>query len=278
LKAFAVDTKRNPAARRIAFELLQKQDVTAATALLTGFTDDPSPDLRRDAIAARLKGADKPALQTLFAAARDRDQVEEIAKKLKNLGVEVNTTKHFGFITEWNVSGEFDNKEEKGFAVAYPPETNTDRTGWKYAQSWDAYGSLDMNAAVTDKKDVLAYAVATLMAEQETKCQVRLASKNALKVFVNGKEVYFRDEYHHGRKLDQHTADITLKAGPNELLVKVCQNDKAQPWMKEFEFACRVCDFTGGKLPLKQQVMKDGKPTTVELGELAPAPKKEEKK
>lgn len=279
LTGFATDTRRNAAARRIAFELLDKQDKTAAAALLPKFVNDPSPELRRDAIAAQVKApCTVERLEALFAAARDQDQVEQIAKLLKIDGVTKNLTKHYGFITEWNVSDKFDNKELKGFAVPYPPEKATDRTGWKYAQSWDAYGNLDLNAAIADEKDVLGYAVATIVSPDETKCQVRMATPNAVKLFVNGKEVYFKEEYHSGKKHDQHIANVTLKKGANELLVKVCQNDKTQSWMKPWEFAARVCDATGGALPVKQQITKDGKQTTVELGALAPAPKKEEKK
>lgn len=284
LRSFAVTRERDAAARRIAFELLEQVDKAAADALLPEFVNDPSPELRHDAVAARLKEVAPwanttrltKALSDLFAVARDKAQVEEIAKRLKDLGVEVNVTKHFGYVTEWSVSEKFDNKGKKGFAVAYPPETNADRTGWKYAQSSDTYGSLDLNAAVADEKDVLAYASATVVADEETKCQVRLASKNAIKVFVNGELVYFRDEYHTGRKLDQHVANITLKKGANELLVKVCQNDRAASWMKQWEFAARLCDTTGGPLPLKQVVTKGGETVTVELGELATT--KEEKK
>ncbi len=283
---FAADRKRNPAARRLAFELLEKVDKTAAAALLPAFLNDPSSELRRDAVAAGLKDAAavvntpkyKEALEKLFTASRDQDQVDDLAKKLKDLGAEKNVTRHYGFVTEWSVSEQFDNKELKGFAVPYPPEKATDRTGWKYAQSWDAYGNVDLNTAVADVKDVLAYAVATVVTGEETKCQVRLASPNAVKLFVNGKEVYFKEEYHSGKKHDQHVANVTLKKGANELLVKVCQNDKAQQWMKPWEFAARVCDATGGALPVKQQITKDGKQVAVDLGELAPAPKKEEKK
>jgi hypothetical protein len=284
LGGFAVNPKRSPAARRLAFELLAKADKTAADALLPNFLNDPDPNLRRDAIAVELKAADalgdagskKEALGKLFAAARDQDQVEEVAKKLKAAGVEVNVTKHFGFVTEWQVSGEFDNAGLKGYAVALAPEKEADRAGWKYAQSHDPYGMIDLNAAVADKKDVLAYAVATVVAEQEAKCQLRLTSQNAIKVFLNGQEVFAKEEYHSGQSLDQHVASVTLKKGANEVLVKVCQNDRTQPWMKPWGFAARVCDATGGKLPLKQQITKDGKQTTVELGDLAPAPKKNE--
>lgn len=284
LGKFVADTKRHPAARRLAFELLEKADKATAAALVPEFLNDPSLELRRDAIAAGLKKAEplanrdnqKQALEKLFAAARDQDQVEEIAKKLKELGAEKSLAKHFGYVTEWNVSGEFDNAELKGYPVAYAPEKDANRGGWKYAQSWDPYGNVDLNTAVADKKDVLAYATATVVAEDETKCQLRLASPNAIRVFLNGKEVYAREEYHSGSKMDQHVANVTLKKGANELLVKVCQNNRTQEWMKPWEFAARVCDATGGALPLKQQITKDGKQTTIELGELAPAPKKKE--
>lgn len=283
LRSFAATRERNPAARRIAYELLAKVDKDAADAMLPEFLNDPSPELRRDAIAARLKKvaplANRDSLQKalteLFHAARDQDQVEEIAKQLKAADITMNLTKHFGYVTEWSVSGEFDNAGLKGYPVAHAPEKDAKRTGWKYAQSWDTYGNVDLNTAVAEKKDVLAYAVATLIAEQETKCQVRLASPNAIKVFLNGKEVFAKEEYHSGSKMDQHVANVTLKKGANELMVKVCQNDKAQPWMKPWEFAARVCDITGGSLPVKQQITKDGKQATIELGGLAPAPKKE---
>jgi hypothetical protein len=283
LQVFALDRKRTPAARRLAFELTETADKAAAARILPEFLNDPSPELRRDAIAAELTAADalstdaikKEAWGRLFALARDQDQVEAIAEKLKKVGGEPNVTRHFGYVTEWSVSGEFDNAELKGYAVAHPPEKDADRAGWKYAQSWDQYGNVDLNAAVADKKDVLAYAAATVVAEQETKCQVRLASPNAIKVFVNGKEVYAREEYHSGSKMDQHAVSVTLQKGANELLVKVCQNDRKAEWMKPWEFAARVCDATGGAIPLKQQITKDGKQTTTDLGALAPAPKKE---
>ncbi len=287
LGTFAADTTRNPTARRLAFEMLAKLDAKAADALLADFLNDPSPDLRRDAVAAALKDADALSraearwgrLEKLFGFARDQDQVEAIGKKLKAEGKEMNTTKHFGYVTQWAVSKDFDNKEGKGFGVAHPPETQTDRGGWTPHQTSDEYGSIDVNKLLGDKKDVLAYAAAVIVADADTKCQVRLASKNAIKVFVNGKEVYGKDEYHHGHKMDQHRAEITLNKGKNEVLVKVCQNDRAQPWMKEWEFSLRVCDATGGKLALKQAITTDGNESTVDLGELAPAPtKKEEKK
>lgn len=285
LGRFAADTRRNPAARRLAFELLARRDKATADAMLPDFLNDPSPELRRDAVAARFKEMEpwanvdnlKKGLGELFRAARDKDQVEAIAKRLKEFGVAVNTTKHFGYITEWNLSNEYENKEEKGFATAHPPESQPDRKEWKHYQTWDPYGTIDLNKAIAEKKDVLAYASAVIVAEEETKCQVRCASQNAIKVFVNGKEVFGKDEYHHGEHMDQHVANVTLKKGKNELLVKVMQNNMPYEWTKVWQFSARVCDPTGAALPVHQVVTKDGQETTIELGELAPAPPKKEK-
>jgi hypothetical protein len=69
-----------------------------------------------------------------------------------------------------------------------------------------------------------------------------------------------------------------LKPGKNEVLLKLCQNDQKEEWAQVWGFAARVCDPTGGALPLKQTVVKDGRPTTVTPGALKPAEKKEEKK
>ncbi|MEW3815888.1 hypothetical protein, partial [Pseudomonas aeruginosa] len=87
-------------------------------------------------------------------------------KRLKEFGVEANVTKHFGYVTEWAVSNEYENKGEKGFATAHPPETQTDRSGWKYYQTWNPEGTVDLNTAVAEKKDVLAYASAVIVAEE----------------------------------------------------------------------------------------------------------------
>jgi hypothetical protein len=286
LTKFALDTKQAPAARRIAFELVEKADQDAAAKLLPNFLNDPQPDLRRNAVAAEMKRIAPLANRanqtreytTLLASARDEDQIKEIAKRLKETGGEVNLTKHYGFITEWVVSPTFDNKGGVGFAKVYPPETTPDRTGWKYAQSNDPEGVVDLNKALVEKKDLVAYASATVVADADTPLEVRAASQNGVKLFVNGQEVYFREEYHSGSFLDQHAAKVTLKKGKNEILVKVCQNDNPAEWAKPWGFSARLSDSTGLAVRLKQVVVKDGKEATVEVGELAPPDPKPEKK
>src|SRR5260221_433087 len=57
-----------------------------------------------------------------FDGARDRDQVDAIAKELTALGIKVDVTAHLGIIRHWQVLGPFDNTGGIGFDKAYPPE------------------------------------------------------------------------------------------------------------------------------------------------------------
>ncbi|MFO0847400.1 MAG: hypothetical protein U0871_02410 [Gemmataceae bacterium] len=299
LAAFVKDTKRSTAARRIAFELVAAQDKPAADALLGNLRDDPSPDLRRDAIAAELRRIENAQaistdhrlvqLRGLFDKARDKDQVEELAKRLEAGKVAVDLTRHFGFVTEWLVAGPFDGEGRSGYGKAFPPETGAEPAAkyvgkggaelrWQYAQSSDKYGSIDLNAALGKHKNATAYAVAELTAPAETACEVRVSTPNAVEVFLNGKKLYAREEYHHGTPFDQYAAAGTLVKGKNELLIKLCQNDQKDSWAQEWQFAARVCDPTGGPLPLTQTIVKDGKPAEVKPGAVKPSEKKAEPK
>src|SRR5262249_39384089 len=51
LTAFLKDTKHEPRARRLAFECIVKCDAKAADELLAAFLNDPSAEMRRDAVA-----------------------------------------------------------------------------------------------------------------------------------------------------------------------------------------------------------------------------------
>ncbi|QEL20297.1 HEAT repeat domain-containing protein [Limnoglobus roseus] len=265
LRTFLTTTTHDPAARRIAYEVLAKADPTAAEKIILSLRDDPSVELRRDAIAkaiATLKDGDKVP-ESLFTAARDKDQVEEIGKRLNKS--EADITNHFGFIPKWHVVGPFDNTKGEGFAKAYPPEQGVDlkatydgkggaKVTWKAATAKakdKEYALVDLNAELTKHKDAVAYGFAVIEVAKETPVELRAGSITSIKMFVNGKEVFDRDEYHHGMKMDQHVGKATLKTGKNELLVKICQNNMTEPWAQSWAFQFRVCDATGGAIPFK---------------------------
>ncbi len=265
LAKFLTTTTHDPAARRIAYEVLAKADPTTAEKIVLSLRDDPSVELRRDAIAKALtpiKDGEKVPVE-LFTAARDKDQVEAIAKRLSKTGDDI--TAHFGFITKWHVVGPFDSTKGAGFAKAYPPEQGVDlkatyegkggaKLAWKAvtAKGKDKeYGLVDLNAELTKHKESAAYAYAVIDVAKETPAELRAGSITSIKMFVNGKEVFDRDEYHHGMAMDQHVARATLKTGKNEILVKICQNNQTEPWAQNWTFQLRVCDATGGAIPFQ---------------------------
>ncbi len=285
LLAFVKDQARHPAARRIAFELAKDTDPDAAAAVLETLINDRSIELRRDAIQARMSGADTPALRELFAAARDADQCEELAKKLKAAGDKPDLTQHYGFVTEWKVMGPFPVPAPAGYSEKLPPETAPYDPGmtaagrdgvklsWRTVQSDKVDGEIDLNALLGKTPSVVAYLAAVIEAPADTPAEVRLSTKNAIKVFLNGEVVLAREAYHQGQSRDQYAGKMALKKGRNVVMLKVCQNDQPQPWAKDWSASARLCDETGGKLPIAQLPPSDSAVSTPHpLGRLKPAP------
>jgi hypothetical protein len=271
LEAFISDLKHAPAARRLAYEWLARVDMTAPDRLLPGMLQDPSPELRRDAVAVALDAAralrDKDDKQAAVAAykkaltgACDEDQVKEIAAALEKLGSPVDLAAHFGFVRDWRLACPFDNTAGAKFDAVYPPEKGVDLTAtykgkngtdvaWKECASTDPYGLVDLNKAIGREKGVVAYAYAVVNSPAERPVQVRAGSITAIKIFLNGKEIFARDEYHHGMRMDQYAGDGVLKAGRNELLLKVCQNEQTESWAQNWTFQVRLCDAVGSAVP-----------------------------
>jgi hypothetical protein len=289
LETFVKDAKRDARGRDIAFALLSQGDPAARTRLLPGFLDDPSPGLRREAIdhvsktaaaAASNSGNPERAIyRKLFTAARDVDQVEALAKTLAQYGEkDVDVIGHLGLITRWQIAGPFDNSKLKGFAAPLPTvEKWTDFATGHPRALVDLYQALGKPQGLKDGKKDAVYAVCRTEIESpaERAVEVRLASQNAVRVYVNGAEVFSREEYHHAHKLDQHVARVTLKKGRNEILVKVCQDDAVMEWTLLWSFQCRVCDAIGGAVPFTVVTAPNAVP--VKPAPKTPEPPKEKK-
>ncbi len=89
------------------------------------------------------------------------------------------------------------------------------------------------------------YATTTYMSDKEQTLELRLGTPNAWKMWVNGELVFEREEYHRSTSMDQYRVPVKLQAGPNTILLKVCQNEQDQPWAQRYQFQLRVCDNTG---------------------------------
>ncbi|MBC8001279.1 MAG: hypothetical protein H7X97_01710 [Opitutaceae bacterium] len=269
LQKFIGDTRHDPRARRLAFELVARVDASLADRLLTELTNDPSAELRRDAVGKLMKQAaqalaasDKPAATRLFqqslSAARDVDQINDITKQLRALGQVVDLPKVFGFITQWNVIGPFDSIGGKGFAAVYPPEEKIDLSGeydgktgrvrWRDFVTTNEYGLVSMNLPYTPLKGAAAYAFTEFHADKPQAVEIRLGSQNAWKVWLNGRYLFGQDEYHRNKAIDQYRLNAELQKGRNVILVKVCQNEQTDDWAVDWDFQLRVCDPFGSPI------------------------------
>ena len=269
LEAFVNDTGHSPRGRRLAYEWLVRVDPSAKDRLIPKMLDDPSLELRHDAVARLIReaqaladtdqAADVPGVYEMaLSAARDPDQVKLIAQRLKDLGKPVDLARHFGFIQRWKVVGPFDNTDEKGFHVVYPPERKVDygarlagksgRVEWTDYVGKDAMGKIDLNEILNPEKEVCAYAATKFVSPGQREVEFRFSSYNAVKLWLNGKPIAEHDVYHSGSEMDQYASTGRLEPGPNTILVKVCQNEQTQDWAKYWAFQLRVCDATGGGL------------------------------
>ncbi|MEO7675234.1 MAG: hypothetical protein ABIV39_00540, partial [Verrucomicrobiota bacterium] len=266
LGKFLLETRHNPRARRMVFELLARIDPVTADKLLPGMLNDPSVEIRFDAVqkiigqgnqllAATNKTGAVLLFQKALGSARDADQIEVLAKKLTDAGEPVDLQKLFGFLAEWKVVGPFENTGNKGFETPYPPEVKIDfaaehegksgKVRWQNYVSKNKYGMIDMNLPCGKLKEVAAYATTDFYSDRAQAVELRLGGKNSWKVWLNGKLLFARDEYHSNSEIDQYRMPAQLQAGRNTILVKVCQNEQVEEWTNEWEFQLRITDSSG---------------------------------
>jgi hypothetical protein len=275
LESFFADTAHAPRGRRLAYELIASIDPTAEKRLIPSLQTDPSLELRFDAIrlaideaAARETAGDREEAIKLsaqaFQNARELGQIKHLAGKLKELGQTVEMPTRLGFVVTWHVAGPFENAGDNGWDIAYPPEEKIDlqaeyvgKSGsvkWQEYATTDEYGVVDLNKAIGMHKGAAGYAATTFVAENDQAVEIRLGSPNATKVWVNGDLVTANRVYHTGVEIDQYAGEAQLKAGTNQILIKVCQNEQTEDWAKDWKFQLRVCDSLGGPVLSRDRI------------------------
>jgi hypothetical protein len=266
LESFVTDHKHGDQSRRLAYEWLARVDAAAPDRLLPTMLDDPSLELRYDAIERTLNEIEAQSgglPQTTLAAryrdllthARDLEQIKSIAEKLKKAGEEVDLIRHYGFVTGWMLIGPFDNREGKGFAAIYPPEKQVDFAAthrgksaelrWQEFTTDDPHGLVDLNRAIGKNMGAVAYAAAQFTSDRERPIELRMGCINACKIWLNGELLLAREVYHTGMDIDQYVGKGKLRPGRNLILVKVCQNEQTEDWAQSWQFQLRVCDSRG---------------------------------
>ena len=201
----------------------------------------------------------KALFEKVLSKGREVDQIKEAKAALEKAGQKIDVQTLMGFLVDWHMIGPFDNTGREGFRKQYPPEKTIDlkvsypgkngKVKWSAFTTPDPFGMMNVNLQYGEIKEVLAYAHTTFDSDSERPVQFRIGSKNAWKLWVNGKLLFARDEYHRGgTRVDQFVIDGKLDEGANQILVKVCQNEQTQPWTKQWEFCLRVTDPSGTAL------------------------------
>jgi len=273
LERFIQNTEQHPRARRLAFEWLRTVEPKRAEKLVPGFLLDPSAALRREAVQRLIDKSEQldpetekqqlvTVLRTALRGAVHDDQVKDIVRPLRKLGEEVDLQKHFGFLTEWQIIGPFDNRDKKGFDVAYPPEKGIDldavykgqlgKVRWQTISTDDPYGIIDIAKSLKNYKGSAMYLYTEFDSPTERDVEFRLGTPNAWKLWLNGEQLFAREEYHRGMKLDQYAVRGRLQPGRNGILLKILQNEQTEDWAQRYRFQLRVCDGAGSAvLPQK---------------------------
>lgn len=259
---FIKDTENSPNARRLAYEWLLIRRPELKEQLIPGMLLDPSPEFRRDAVAALISQASdaeddsaRPLYRRALQGAVHEDQVKTIAKALREAGETVDLQRHFGFLSDWKIIGPFNNKEGVGYAAEYPPETEINPGGeyegqlgsvkWEAIDTDDDFGIVNIAEDVKNYKGSVMYVTATYRSASAMPVEFRLGTPNAWKLWVNGELQFEREEYHRSTQMDQYRIPVELKSGTNTILLKLCQNEQTQPWAQKYQFQLRVSDTTG---------------------------------
>jgi len=265
-EAFLADTSHLPQARSLAYDLVLRVDPAAKSRLVPKLLQDPSMELRREGVAFALHEARTQldgqaslaaiqAYRQALSAARDLDQINEAAKRLRDLGETVDVAAHFGFLMRWQLIGPFENADGSGYDVAYGPERDAEPAGeypaktgvvqWIEHVTQDQYGVVDLNAALGKHKGAIAYARTEFLADEARDAEFRLGCITGHKIWLNGELLTANHVYHAGSYIDQYVGRGRLQAGRNIILLKIAQNEQTESWAQDWKFQLRVCDQYG---------------------------------
>ena len=156
---------------------------------------------------------------------------------------------------QWLVLGPFDNTSGIGYDTAYIAEDATEidltaeydgvvdgeesKVKWQKSADENFNGFIDFGR---NKDWLVSYAWVTIDSPDEREVQFRFGSDDQSKVWLNGKEVYAFPE-HRSAQADNETIPVTLKAGKNSVLVKICNEELS------WGFYFRITDTDGKPIP-----------------------------
>ncbi|GAA4438077.1 hypothetical protein GCM10023091_18180 [Ravibacter arvi] len=189
---------------------------------------------------AYLKPERMPAVLARFESVIKKHGISamgDIPETYGNIGAflqRVRTTP--AFVSDWQVTGPFDNTDKKGLARVFAPETSAmsaeqlfkDKTGssvkWQpYSGQTSAY--VDFTKLFSNPDFSVAYAYHNYRSSESRKATFGVGSNDGVRVWINGRLMLDRPV---SRKAEpnQDVFTVTLNGGDNHILVKVDQLER----------------------------------------------------
>jgi hypothetical protein len=200
-------------------------------------------------IASKVASSDpegvKAILQDVILQTSNRrvsQQAQEIIDKLE---------KNYGDVISWQMAGPYTKKPL--FKTAHEPETNAGNVKWKLIHGDPAGATpfvFDLGKLVGGN-DRVVYLRTYIWSDADIKAELLMGSDDAVTAWVNGSKVHSKDTVR-PLKVDQDKAQIVLKKGFNELMLKVIQ------YAGQWSGCARIRDIGGGKVSgIKISTSKD---------------------
>lgn len=157
-----------------------------------------------------------------------------------------------GYITDWYVTGPFDNERGAGFEKAYEPEQRFERgasmEGKERAVRWrlnpgrqHPLARLRLDTMLRPNQQAVAYLATAVQTSTERAVVLRFGTEASFKVFLNGHEVASR-QVERPFAPDQERVVLPLLEGWNQLLVKLAVEEGS------WSFSSRFTDLEGQPL------------------------------
>jgi HEAT repeat protein len=226
------------------------------------------PELRETALRAMMSTAGaltaagrKDRAIALYEMVRDANpptaMVPALIEGMTAAGAKVDLQGLTGVISLWHVVGPFElGENQEGWETAFVDEPNVDLVGrymsgkgrvqWKPVQTDDPQGKIDLRKTIANRDNCVGYAYATVQVDTAVEAMLLLGVDDSEKVWVNGQKV-FEQFVARPLQVDQDRVPITLKQGPNTVLLKVHQN--SQGW----EFCARLVTPDGRPVAFTQK-------------------------
>lgn len=267
LHEYVSDAQRRGRPRRLVLGLIDLLEPNFKTQWLPERLTDP--EFRIEAVDLALAAGDKAVVEKdsetaqsqfrkAFESARDSSQVTSAADRLRSVGETADVARQLGFVTDWWLVGPLDAPDKSGFGMVFEPEKAIDlnakfpgqndaEIGWVRHQPSDPLGQVNLVTVLGQSNEAVAYAWSEITVPTGLNAQLRCSADDSCLVWLNNEIVSSHEQWLNGTRFDRFVDPITLVAGRNRILVKVCQGpqhrDPEVP--NNWTLFLRLCDEEG---------------------------------